>query len=314
MPNPLSKSTQLIGMLSAIFASVFFSATDVIIKFLSDTYALHQILLVRSALGIIGIVAILWVTQNSVQKLKTHHLPRHLIRGLSYVIANMLFFMGLVAMPLADAVAIFFISPSIIALFSIVFLKEHVSIHRWLAIALGFIGVIVMVKPGSDQFVTASLFPLGSAVFYALLHTLTRTMRATESASTMTFYIQLCFVIMSVFMWLVAGEGQYQDASNPSLNFLLRPWEQVDLSDLYLLITLGLVSTLAGYLISQAYRSAESALVAPFEYIALPLAMVWGIVVFGEWPSLTTLIGSGFILASAFYTLYQESRPIRLAT
>jgi len=291
----------------AIGASVCFSSTDVTIKFLSDAYALHQIVLLRSGIGIGVILMMLMASTNGLQNLKTKRLMRHLVRGGCVVMANMLFFLGLAAMPLADAVALFFISPSIITLFSIIFLKEYVGPHRWFAIGLGFVGVLIMVQPGSNQFILASLLPIGAAFCYAGLHTLTRTMRDTESASTMTFYIQVAFVIVSTIMWIGVGDGRFNNESSPSLNFLLRPWGPWQYDDFKLFILLGVGSTLGGYLISQAYRHAEAALAAPFEYISLPLAMLFGLVVFDEWPNNITLIGSSFILASGLYTLYRET-------
>ena len=294
----------------AIGASICFSTTDVTIKFLSDAYALHQIVLLRSLIGIALIFMLLLASSGGLKSLKTKRLARHIVRGGCVVMANMLFFLGLVAMPLADAVALFFISPSIITLFSIIFLKEHVGPHRWSAIGVGFVGVLIMVQPGSSQFMLASLLPIGAAFCYASLHTLTRTMRDTESAATMTFYIQITFVVVSTAMWMVVGDGSFNDASSPSLNFLLRPWGPWQYDDTKLFILLGAGSALGGYLISQAYRHAESALAAPFEYIALPLAMIFGIVIFNEWPNNITLIGSSLILTSGLYTLYRETRHL----
>ena len=297
--------------MSAIGASVCFSATDVTIKFLSDAYALHQIILLRSLVGIALIFTLLLASSGGLKSLKTKRLARHIVRGSCVVMANMLFFLGLVAMPLADAVALFFISPSVITLFSIIFLKEHVGLHRWFAIGLGFLGVLIMVQPGSSQFMFASLLPIGAAFCYASLHTLTRTMRDTESAATMTFYIQITFVVVSTAMWMAVGDGSFNDASSPSLNFLLRPWGPWQYDDTKLFILLGAGSALGGYLISQAYRHAESALAAPFEYVSLPLAMVFGIFIFDEWPSHLTLIGSSLILTSGLYTLYRETLHLR---
>ncbi|MBT7330019.1 MAG: DMT family transporter [Oceanospirillaceae bacterium] len=306
MSFTLFKSNNAIGIICAIGASLCFSATDVTIKFLSDAYALHQIILLRSLIGVLVIILLVVTGQGSWRSFKTQRLPMHLIRGGFVVMANMLFFLGLAAMPLADAVALFFISPSLVTLFSIIFLKEQVGPHRWFAIALGFAGVLVMVQPGSNSFVSASLLPISAAFGYAALHTLTRTMRATESASTMTFYIQLTFIFVSTSMWVIVGDGSYNQPDNPSLNFLLRQWAPWQTPDLKLFVMLGVASTFGGYLISQAYRIAEAALAAPFEYTALPLAMIWGVVIFGQWPSHITLIGSSLILASGLYTLYRE--------
>ena len=308
MSFTVSKSSNTIGIICAITAGVCFSTTDVTIKFLSDAYALHQIILLRSIIGMLVILMLLMASSSGLKTLKTKRLAKHLVRGGSVVLANMLFFLGLVAMPLADAVALFFISPSIITLFSIIFLKEYVGPHRWFAICLGFAGVLIMVQPGSSQFMFASLLPIGAAVCYAILHTLTRTMRDTESAATMTFYIQVTFVAVSAAMWVVVGDGEFNNPSNPSLNFLLRPWSPLEHGDFKLFMLLGFASTIGGYLISQAYRHAEAALAAPFEYISLPLAMFWGVVIFDEWPDNITLIGSSLILISGLYTLYRETR------
>ena len=307
MSFPLVRSSNVIGISCAIGAGVCFSTTDVTIKFLSDAYALHQIILLRSVIAIAIIFMLLLASSGGLKTLKTKRITRHLVRGGCVVLANMLFFLGLVAMPLANAVALFFISPSIITLFSIIFLKEYVGPHRWFAIGLGFVGVLIMVQPGSSEFMLASLLPIGAAFCYAGLHTLTRTMRDTESASTMTFYIQVTFVIVSTIMWLSVGDGRFNDASSPSLNFLLRPWGPWQYGDMKLFVLLGVGTAIGGYLISQAYRQAESALVAPFEYVALPLAMFWGVVIFDQWPDHITLIGSSFILVSGLYTLYRET-------
>ena len=311
MSFPLVRSSNVIGISCAIGAGVCFSTTDVTIKFLSDAYALHQIILLRSVIAIAIIFMLLLASSGGLKTLKTKRITRHLVRGGCVVLANMLFFLGLVAMPLANAVALFFISPSIITLFSIIFLKEYVGPHRWFAIGLGFVGVLIMVQPGSSEFMLASLLPIGAAFCYAGLHTLTRTMRDTESASTMTFYIQVTFVIVSTIMWLSVGDGRFNDASSPSLNFLLRPWGPWQYGDMKLFVLLGVGTAIGGYLISQAYRQAESALVAPFEYVALPLAMFWGVVIFDQWPDHITLIGSSFILVSGLYTLYRETLHAR---
>ena len=104
----------------------------------------------------------------------------HLLRGMCVVIANMTFFLALTAMPLADAVAIFFVSPLVITLFSVIFLKETVGPHRWLAVGMGLIGVVVMMRPASSSFQAVALLPLISAVAYASLHVLTRKIGDTE--------------------------------------------------------------------------------------------------------------------------------------
>jgi drug/metabolite transporter (DMT)-like permease len=138
-------------------------------------------------------------------------------------------------------------------------------------------------------------------------------MGATESAATMTFYIQLTFVAVSLLAWFVMGDGRYAGSGSVSLEFLLRPWIIPATADYWLLVLIGIASTAGGFLISQAYRLCEAGLAAPFEYIAMPLSILWGLAVFGEWPDLTAWIGIGLILAAGLYMAWREAltgRPL----
>jgi len=300
-------SANTIGILCAIGAALFFSMNDAVIKSLSSSYALHQIILIRASIGLLILLVLLLFSEQKFKLLKTRYLPKHLMRGACVVFANMLFFLALASMPLADAVAIFFISPVIITLFSIIFLGEKVGLHRWLATLLGFVGVMIIVRPGSASFQLVSLLPIASAICYATLHILTRSMRGTESAGTMIFYIQVTFIIVSVLMGLTLGDGRYAPADIPSLYFLLRPWAELQIQHWDTFMIVGVASAAGGYLISQAYRQAEAGLAAPFEYIALPMSIFWGITLFNEWPSQIDLLGMGLILVSGLYTIWRET-------
>jgi drug/metabolite transporter (DMT)-like permease len=220
----------------------------------------------------------------------------------------MMFFLGLAAMPLADAAAIFFISPLIITAFSVVFLGEKVGPRRWLAVGIGMLGVIVVMRPGSSAFQLASLLPLAAAVGYAFLHILTRRIGRTESALAMTFYIQLTFIVVSGAIGLGFGDGRFAGTGDPSLEFLLREWVWPQSGDIWVLVLIGCASTFGGFLISQAYRLCEAGLAAPFEYIALPLAIFWGFVIFGEWPDIMTWVGVAMIIAGGLYMVWRETR------
>lgn len=239
--------------------------------------------------------------------LRTKRLPMHLLRGMCVVVANMTFFLALAAMPLVDAVAIFFIAPMLITVFSVIFLNEVVGPYRWIAVAMGFIGVIVMMRPGSDSFQLAALLPLAAAVSYAGLHILTRKIGGTERASTMTFYIIITFIVVSALMGLAVGDGRFAGTGDASLEFLLRAWVWPAPSDYLILLGIGVGSTFAGYLISQAYRLCEAGLAAPFEYTALVLAIFWGVMVFGEWPDVTAWVGVSLIVGAGLFMLWREA-------
>lgn len=303
-----SFSTNVIGISSAIGAAVCFSVNDMGVKFLSGDYPLHEVILLRASIGMVVLLAILVPLQGGMANLRTRRLPVHVLRGLCVVFANMMFFLGLAAMPLADAAAIFFISPLIITAFSVVFLREKVGPRRWLAVGIGMLGVIVVMRPGSSAFQLASLLPLAAAVGYAFLHILTRRIGGTESALAMTFYIQLTFIVVSGAIGLGFGDGRFAGTGDPSLEFLLREWVWPQSGDIWVLVMIGCASTFGGFLISQAYRLCEAGLAAPFEYIALPLAIFWGFVIFGEWPDIMTWVGVAMIIAGGLYMVWRETR------
>ncbi len=306
-----------LGALCAMVGVFFFSVNDTTIKFISGDYALHQIVLIRSVIGLILMLVLLAPFNGGLRVFHTKKPVAHVIRGGVTVIANMTLFLAFAALPLADATAIFFISPILITLFSMIFLKERVGPWRWLAIAIGFVGVLVMMRPGTDAFQVASLYSLAGALAYAALVTMTRRMGVTESALTMAVYIQIMFILVSICFGLVIGDGWLSGRADPSLDFLLRAWSWPAQEDYPLFLLVGFCVAGAGYLISQAYRVAQPAFVAPFEYIALPLAVFWGIVVFDEWPDLTAYVGMALIALAGIVTIWREAvnakaaRPVR---
>lgn len=302
-----SKSFTSVGVLCALIASVSFTLNDVGIKFLSGDYPLHQVVLVRAGLALVITLAIMMPLEGGFGLLRTKHLKLHLIRGSFVVTANLLFFLGLADIPLSEATAIFFVSPLIITIFSVIFLSERVGPWRWVAVAMGLVGALVMLRPTPNSFQWAALLPVGAAFCYAGLHTLTRKMSGTEKASTMSFYIQLTFVITASLMGLFFGGGQYAEQESAALQFLLRPWVWPEPFDLAIMSGIGIASGFGGYFISQAYRISEAALIAPIEYTALVLSIFWGITIFNEWPDSIAWAGMALILGGGLLMLWREA-------
>lgn len=297
----------ILAALCAVLAVFCFSINDSSIKFLSGEYALHQIVLIRSALGMIVLLAIFVPLSGTFTILKTKRLGFHLLRGLSVVFANLTFFLGISVLPLAEGTAIFFISPMLITVFSVIFLKEKVGPHRWGAVVLGLIGVLIILRPGTSAFKLAALLPIASAIGYASLHMMTRHIGKTESALTMSFYIQFTFIIICTGFGIVAGDGRFAGHDSVPLEFLLRAWAPLAQEDWGVFLLIGVASAFGGFLISQAYRIAEAGMVAPFEYAAMPLSIFWGFMIFNVVPGMTTLLGMGLILFSGLYVIWRET-------
>lgn len=302
------RNPTLFGAANAVIGVFAFSLNDMIIKSLSDGYALHQIMLFRSSFALFLLFAFVVPFNGGFAALKTRRPGMHFWRGVLVVTSNFAFFMGLASLPLAEAVAIFFVCPLISTAMSVVFLGEKVGPRRWASVAVGLVGVLVIVRPGTEAFQMASLFPLAAALCYAGMQNITRKIGNTESAATLSLYIQAAFVITSMMAGLAFGGGQFADQSDPSLAFLFRGWVWPPAHDLAIMFLVGLASAAGGFFTARAYRSTDVALVASFEYISLPMALVWGLVVFGEWPGLTELIGMTLILGAGLFLVWREAQ------
>ncbi len=296
----------MIGIASAVAGSAALSINDVALKFLSGGYALHQIVLIRALIGVCLLLAMMPMLGTGFHQIRTRRIGAHGVRVSLILMSNMTFFLGLAAMPLAEAVAIAFVSPLLVTAMSVVVLGEQVGPRRWTAVAVGMVGVIVMIRPGSDVFQPASLLVLFAAFTYAATQIMTRHMRETESAITMNFFVQLGFITLGIFMGLTVGAGQFAGSADPSLAFLFRPWIWPAPGDWPILGVLAVAVTAGGLLITQAYRLAPAATIAPFEYTAMPFAILWGITVFDEWPDATVLTGIALICGAGLYALRRE--------
>ena len=151
-----------------------------------------------------------------------------------------------------------------------------------------------------------------AALTYALNQVLTRRLGVTSKASAMAVYIQAMFIVVSAGFFLVAGDGQYAEGvQNPSVIFLLRAWVWPEGVDQYLFLGLGANSAIIGYAISQAYRMADAATVAPFEYVGLPLAIFWGWMIWGELPGPWIMAGIVLIVGSGLFVFLREHQKKR---
>lgn len=306
MIRQMTDNSTLLGILCACGAAIAFSLNDVGVKFLAGDYALHQIVLIRALFGMAIVLGIFVPLEGGYSVLKTKRLGVHILRGLCVVFANLSFFLGLAALPLSEATAIFFISPLVITIFSVIFLSEKVGVWRWGAVAAGLAGAAIMLRPGMETFRYAALLPLAAAVGYASLHILTRKLGVAEKASSMAFYIQIVFVISCAGIGLAVGDGRYADTGDPSLDFLFRAWVWPASGDVAIMAAIGVTTAVGGYLISQAYRLCEAAIVAPYEYLALITAIIWGMTIFGERPDVLAWAGIAIIFTAGLVVMWRE--------
>ncbi|GAA6191226.1 DMT family transporter [Phaeobacter sp. NW0010-22] len=307
-------NVNILGVLAAIGAGISFSIIDTIFKFLSGDYPLYEVVLMRSIGAMIILLAIIVPLEGGYHVLRTDKPRLHLLRCCAVLFANLCFFTGLAIMPLAEAVAIAFATPLIVTTLSVIFLKESVGPWRWTSVGIGFLGVLVIMRPGLDTFQPSALLPFFGACGYATLHILTRSAGGTERGATLAFYPMAGFLIVSACVGLAFGDGRYAGSDNAALDFIFRAWVWPTPEDWKYFIGVGIVGSVGGYLVSQAYRLCEAGLVAPFEYIAMPMAVLWGLLVFNEWPDLPVWIGSGLIIGSGLVSVWRETRRTRPAS
>jgi drug/metabolite transporter (DMT)-like permease len=286
--------------------------SDSIIKWLSPDMALHQITLLRSCFALMVVMVIVQL-EGGLVTLRTDRPVLHLLRGSMLVLANMFFFIGLAAMPLAETVVLFYTAPLFICMLSQPVLGERVGLRRWLVILVGMIGAVIMLRPGSDLFQSVSLLPIMAAFCYAAMTMMTRKLGIRESAGALTFYIQIAFILISSLVGLVVADGDLDIYDNTSLTFLLRGWYWPSLVQWQLLLLCGSIVACGGYLMSQAYRLGEAPAVAPFEYASLPFALAVGYYLWGDWPDWPAFVGTGLIISCGMLVAYLENREHKKA-
>ena len=306
---PLSKSGYAIIFI--VLGMLFISVNDMIIKRFSGEYPLHQMVFLRSAIGLFFTLILIHL-EGGWHILKTDQPGLHAVRAVMVFASNMTYFAALAVLPLPDATALFFIAPIMITVLSIPILGERVGPRRWGAVIVGFCGTLIMVRAQNstrgDVSIWIYLLPILAAFFYATMQVLTRKLAKTK-ASAMAFYIQITFVLFCGISGLIVGNGQFADGvQHPSLVFLLRAWIVPSAADMSYFVLIGILATGVGYCLSQAYRSAPAATVAPFEYVLLPMSIMWGWVIFADWPGLPVWFGSAIIIAAGLYVIWREHK------
>ncbi len=314
---PVSHQNPTLGILFVLAGVFAISINDMLIKELSGDYPLHQMVFTRSLIGIL-FTLILVQMEGGWRILRTDRPFLHFIRGLLVVVANMTFFAALAVLPLAEATALFFAAPLMITLLSIPILGEKVGPLRLGAVLLGFVGVLIMQRPwaaGSDLSVSriVLLLPVLAAFTYALMQIMTRKLGVNSKASALSVYIQATFIAVGLGFYVVAGDGRYAEGvTNESLVFLLRAWAWPQSTDIWFFLGLGLNSAIVGYTLSAAYRMADAGVIAPFEYVGLPLAVLWGWLFFAELPTLPVWLGMALIAGSGLFVFLRERQKERL--
>ena len=285
-----------LGAVYMILSVLFFSFMDILIK-VTDEYDVGQIMFFRALFGLIPIFFL--IPKNRIKNFyKTKNIKLHFFRSFFGAIAMAAIFIGLRNLQLAEVTALAFSGPLWVVLFSMFFLSEKIRLKRWIAVGLGFIGVIIISKPGFDNLNFYYIYPIIFCIGFAGVSILIRKLTlAGESIWLIAFYFSL-----------VSGLGGL-------LTIPLGLWKMPNTYDFILLILIGLLGGIANLLLTQSYKLAEVTLTTPLKYLSLVIAIIFGFYFFEEIPSAHTLSGAALIVVSSAIIFIRENqlkKPITL--
>ncbi len=271
---------------------------DAIAKHLSTTLPPGQIAASRFLFQLIFLLPVILIMKR---RLSSQHLILNAFRGALIAGATLFFFWGLKYLPLADAIAIFFVEPLILTLISAIFLREQVGWRRLTAILIGFVGALLVIRPSFQTIGLPAFLPLGAACCFAIYLALTRKVAQTDDVLTMQLWAGV-FGLLTLGIALMFGE-------TASINVIDPTWPS--LYEWLMLAMLGAIATSGHLLIVGAFRRASPSILAPFQYLEILGATLLGVLIFGEFPELATWLGIAIIVASGLYVFHRERRLSR---
>ena len=278
------------GIALLMLASIVFALMALLIKLLGQRLHITQILLVRQiGMGIMVAPAILRHFPGS---LRSNRPGFQLLRVGCALVAMLCGFTAVIHMPLADATAIFFAKSFFVTIFAMIFLAEIVGVYRWSAVLVGFVGVLIMLQPGTENFSIYGLLSLAGAAGAAGVMILLRLLSRYDSADT-------------IMTWGALGVGVVMIV--PGIYY----WIEPSASEWALLLAVSMVSYAGQRCNIFAYKHGEASLLASLDYMRLLWATLFGFLVFGQFPGLPTWIGAGIVVAAAIFTIYREARRHR---
>ena len=286
-------SKNQLGFLYMFLSICAFSLMDIIVKWSTD-YPIGQVLFFRGFFGILFYFFI--IPKNRLHDFyKTKRAGLHFIRCASGLIALVAIFIALRKLPLATVVSISFAAPIFTTIMSIFILNEKVGVFRWLAVLIGFIGIMVITEPGITNLNIYYIFPIIFCLGLSYVAITIRQLSTTEPVWLISFYFSLSITALSLFT-------------------LPKGWVMPDLNDFFLLSLVGIFGGIANLWLSISYRYSEVSLVTPLKYLSLLFAIILGYFIWGEIPTFKTLLGSLLVIVSTLIIFRREIYKKKIIT
>lgn len=269
--------------------ALLLTTMDALVKWLANDYTVGQIAFVRYSIGLCLVIGVAAASPNGLRSLKTRRLKGHIWRSIFNLVTMLSFYLALKALPLPNAVCIGMASPIFVTALSIPMLREKVGLGRWIAVAVGFLGIVFILQPKADGIEIGAIYALIAALGWALTQVASRQLSNSEPSLTIIFYYALAVVIV-----LGAAMPFY--------------WVTPNWHDLGLFVAVGIMGTCGQFCLNQAFRYGQASLIAPFDYTGLIWATLLGAAIWGDYPNLWMLVGAAIVIACCLYLLRAGAR------
>ena len=273
-------------------SAALFSATPLSVRHLSDSVSIHQIIFFRNLFALVLMAP--WLMRMRLADYRTDRFGLHLARAIFTFFGLFTLYYAIARIPMAEVIALNFTTPLFVIVLAALILRETVGPRRWAATLIGFIGALIIIRPGMVEISFAALVALGAAAIYAISNIIVKTLTKTESTPLILFYFYILVLPM---------------AGVP----MLFNWQTPDIASWLWLAFLALSNSLANLCLTRSFRAADLSLIYPFDFMRLPVTAFLGFVFFAEMPDAWTWIGAGVIFASSYYIARREARIGRLA-
>lgn len=286
-PASGQRHNPLVGVLWMVAAAVAFSATITMVRFLSAKFTTFEIVFFRQIFG--TAIMLPWLIRVGIGVLKTGQIKIYLVRAVTTYCAMLAAYYSILLITIADSTALQFTLPFFTIIFAMLALREQVRSHRWIATFVGFIGAMIIIRPGFSEVNAGMLIAIGAAAFYGVSDTCTRFLSGRDRVNVVVFY---GFIL------------QLPISAVPAV----MTWVTPDLADLGLILIFVIVAVGAQFCITQSFANAEASLVSPVLFVRLPIVAVLGFFFFNELPSAWTWVGATIMIAGTIWSTRRDTQ------
>lgn len=296
---PASSSRALLVFLWMGGSLLSFTAVALSVRGLQGALSVFDMLALRNMGGLAILALMALAARSTEQRMTPANFPTHLLRNSAHFVGQALWVYGVMVLPLATVFAIEFTTPAWVALFAVLFLKERMTIFRALAIALGFLGVLIILRPGMESFRPEALAVVAAAVFFGVQITTTKFLTGANSTWTIMFWMNLMQLPMNLLANMAIGQP---------------PFAFGKLADPALILPaagIAVAGFTAHYCLTNAFRHGDATLVIPIDFLRVPLIALVGWLFYAETPELAVWIGAGVVISGVAINLIAEARGKR---